>query len=124
MARHTALETRIWLVETGQSRIFENWHKHTGVSKADFIAALEWLDGDPGWVYDNGVHLVTTRYVGCRQDGTLVRGERVLTELIAIGNTVDTSIRPHTTIYPIEGDAYHRTRLDFPHVCINKLDHI
>jgi len=124
MARHTALETRIWLVETGQSRVFENWHAFTSVSKEDFIAALEWLDGDPGRVYDNGVHLVTTRYIGCRQDGTLVRGERVLTELIAIGNTVDTSIRPHTTIYPIEGDAYHRTRLDFPHVCINKLDHI
>lgn len=124
MARHAALETRIWLVETGQSRVFENWHKFTGVSKADFIAALEWLDGDPGRVYDNGVHLTTTRYVGCRQDGTLVRGERVLTELIAIGNAVDTSIYPHTAIYPIEGDAYHRTRLDFPHVCINKLDRI
>lgn len=75
-------------------------------------------------MYDNGVELVTTRYVGCRQDGTLVRGERILVELIAIGNAIDTSIRPHTAIYPIEGDEYHRTRLDFPHVCINKLDHI
>lgn len=113
MARHSALETRIWLVETGQSRVFKNWHKFTGVSKADFIAALEWLDGDPGRVYDNGVHLVTTRYVGCRQDGTLVRGNRVYID--GVGGTC---------IYPIDGDTWHRTRLDFPHVSINKVDHI
>ena len=113
MARHTALETCIWLVETGQSRVFENWHKHTGVSKADFIAALEWLDGDSWRVYDNGVELVTTHIAGCRQDGPLVRGNRIYIE--GCGGTC---------IYPRDGDTRHRTRLDLPHASINKVDHI
>lgn len=31
------------IVEAGDSKIFKNWHEHTGVSKEDFLAGIEWL---------------------------------------------------------------------------------
>ena len=110
--RHTELETKIWLTETGKSRIFENWHKFTGVSKDEFIEALKWLDADPGEKYDNGVFLITTRFIGCKEDGTLVRGKRIPLD---IGGTA---------IYRMHDDLPFMTLLDFPKVCISKDDRI
>lgn len=35
------------IVLTGNSRIFNNWAEHSGITVDDFIAALEWVCDDP-----------------------------------------------------------------------------
>lgn len=63
------------LVESGNSRIFENWHSHAGVSKEDFLAGLEWLyEAEFPSGEDDGHKL---RYeLGCTENGELVKIKR------------------------------------------------
>lgn len=42
-----ALEAKKKAVLDGKSRVFENWHTFAGVTRDDFLAALEWLHADP-----------------------------------------------------------------------------
>lgn len=57
--RTRILEAKKKAVMEGKSRIFENWHKHAGISAEDFISALEWLHDDP--MTDGKL----TREIGC-----------------------------------------------------------
>lgn len=50
------------IVEAGNSKIFNNWHEHTGLSKEDFLAGLAWLCEDPR---DEKGRL--TRELGCKK---------------------------------------------------------
>lgn len=49
------------LVESGRSRIYENWAKYQGITKEDFIAELEWLCKD-----ERNAEGRLTRELGCR----------------------------------------------------------
>lgn len=40
-------ERSVERVEAGKSKTFNDWHKFTGVSKDNYIAALKWLANDP-----------------------------------------------------------------------------
>lgn len=39
------------LVLLGESRVFNDWHEHSGISKDDFINGLIWICSDPGYTY-------------------------------------------------------------------------
>jgi len=69
------LETKKRIVEQGASRVFNNWHHFTGISKEDFLAALEWVCADAC----NGGHRKNqlTREIMCKRDGTIVKLQRV-----------------------------------------------
>lgn len=45
--RARTLEAKKKAVEEGKSRIFANWQKFAGITKEEFIDALEWLHDDP-----------------------------------------------------------------------------
>ena len=60
-------------VEDGNSRIFENWRRHAGITAEDFIREVEWLKDDPDYkVYGPSM----TRELGCTKKG-MVRLRRV-----------------------------------------------
>lgn len=67
-------ETKKKYVESGKSRIFNNWHKSTGVSMNDFLEGLKWVCEDP--MPDGKM----TRELGIRRNGTLVHLTRVYHE--------------------------------------------
>lgn len=70
--------TRIKIVESGQSLVFNNWHEHAGITMEDFIRELEWLDSDP---CDGGRGDQMTRELGCTERDGLVRLKRVYSKL-------------------------------------------
>ena len=41
------LEVKVKIVESGNSKVFKEWSKHSNITKEDFIAALRWLCADP-----------------------------------------------------------------------------
>lgn len=107
----TELEIKVWKVQTGQSRIFKNWHEHAGVSQEDFIKALEWLDKDPMEVkFSWGTEKKYTRSVGCREDGTLVYGRQVYDR--------------HDGRYLATYSVVDNCCIGFPNVCMSKSDRI
>ena len=69
------LETKIKIVREGGSKVFEDWHKHFGVTEEDFVDGLRWLDEDPLNEWGR-----MTRELGCDEKG-LVRLTRVHDEL-------------------------------------------
>lgn len=40
------LEVKVKIVESGNSKVFKEWSKHSNITKEDFIAALRWLCAD------------------------------------------------------------------------------
>jgi len=74
---------RVRIVQKGESRIFNNWHEHAGVSVDDFLRELEWLDSDP---CDGGKSCdKMTRELGCTERDGLVRLKRVYGDLGSVG---------------------------------------
>ena len=60
------------IVKKGESKVFSNWHEHTGVSEEDFLAGVKWLiEAEyPGDVYHDG----RLRYrLGCTRNGEIVK---------------------------------------------------
>lgn len=45
--RTRALEAKKKAVINGTCRVFNNWNKFAGVTKEEFVSALEWLHDDP-----------------------------------------------------------------------------
>lgn len=102
------LEIGVTKVNEGISEIFNNWSEYAGITKEDFIKALEWLEADP-MVTVKGVERLS-REVGCSQKGGLVYGKRTYREN-----------GEFNAIYPVDEKL---TRLDFPKVSINKHDRV
>ena len=102
------LEVGTKKVNEGTSEVFNNWNKSAGVTKEEFIKALEWLDADP-MVTVKGVERLS-REVGCNKKGEVIYGKR---SYIESGE--------FNAIYPVDEKL---TRLDFPKVSINKHDRV
>ena len=98
------LERSVERVEAGKSKTFNDWHKFTGVSKDNYIAALKWLANDPMVVINGKERL--SREVGCRRNGELIYGKRYYFRNGEFNG-----------VYPIDKKL---TRLDFPYTSINK----
>jgi len=66
------------IVEAGNSKIFNNWHENTGISKESFLDGLKWLYEEPSR-YPDGHKFAgkLARELGITQDGTLVYLRRV-----------------------------------------------
>lgn len=75
------------IVLAGNSRIFNNWAEHSSITADDFIAALEWVCGDP--LDENGM---LTREIALAPD-RIVKLRRI--------NDHHTGI---TSFYKFEGD--------------------
>lgn len=60
------------IVKSGNSKVFKDWHEHTGLSQEDFLAGMKWLiEAEfPGGEYDG--HRLQYR-LGCTRDGQLVK---------------------------------------------------
>lgn len=66
------------IVEAGDSKIFKNWHEHTGVSKEDFLAGIEWLCEEPKrYPADHRYAGLLRRELGICKNGQLVHLRRV-----------------------------------------------
>lgn len=98
-----AWETKKKLVEEGKSDLFKEEFK--GVTKADFVQALKWLELDP-LVEVNGEARVS-RAIGCK-DGKLMYGEIYY----------DNEFRK---IYPLDLSL---SSMDFPAIVVTKLSEI
>ncbi len=68
------IEAKKKIVKNGESRVSQNWHKFTGVCLDAFLEALEWVCADP---CNGGRGNQLTREIMCRQDGTIVKLQRV-----------------------------------------------
>lgn len=58
-------------VRSGESKVFQNWHDNTGISMENFLEAAKWLSEDPMDEFR------TTREIGCKRTGELVKIKRV-----------------------------------------------
>lgn len=60
------------IVKSGNSKVFKNWHEHTGLSQEDFLAGMKWLIESefPGGEYDG--HKLRYR-LGCTRNGEIVK---------------------------------------------------
>lgn len=63
------------IVKNGQSEIFKNWNKFSGISKEDFLKGLKWVCEDPEQDFGNEI-IRMTRELGCTRDGRLVKLKR------------------------------------------------
>jgi hypothetical protein len=63
------------LVREGKSKVFKNWHEHTGVSMDDFLEALRWVCEDPcNGGFENRCR---TREIICGRDGKIMKCHRL-----------------------------------------------
>ena len=77
------------VVETGGSRIFEDWHAHAGISAEEFIREVEWLRDDPAY---KEYGPLMTRGLGCTEKG-MVRLHRVRSQYGGVAfYSVDTGL--------------------------------
>lgn len=68
------------IVEAGDSKLFLNWHLHTGISAEDFLEGIKWLCEEPiRYPADDRNYYAAGRLrreLGIRRDGTLVHLKR------------------------------------------------
>ena len=64
-------EIKEMIVKKGDSKIFNNWHKHVGVTEHEFLDALKWLCNDPKDGGKNKNRL--TREIMCLPSGSIAK---------------------------------------------------
>lgn len=64
------------IVRKGESKIFNNWNKFSGIKMEDFLIGLKWVCEDPEQDFGDGI-VRMTRELGCTPDGKLVKLKRV-----------------------------------------------
>lgn len=90
-------EIKKQIVEAGESKIFNDWKKHSSISEKDFISALEWLCSDPDTAHP-------TREIGLTPTG-IVKLHRVVDDLGSVSFfDVDTDARWAGAVFEFELD--------------------